>query len=79
MIMFLYVSTPALVSYPNAFRVVNVTNYSDKTVFELNWHETRQKLFKRWQNYLCLAVRYMPVKQKIKPEFMKLRNSYRGL
>ena len=32
----LYVNTPALVSYPNAFRMINVTNYRDKTVFELN-------------------------------------------
>lgn len=42
----LYVSSPALVSYPNAFRLVTVNNYKDKTVFDLAWVETREKLFK---------------------------------
>ncbi len=51
----LYVSTPALVSYPNAFRVVNVTNYSDKTVFELNWHETRQKTIQKMAKLLVFS------------------------
>lgn len=51
----LYVSTPALVSYPNAFRVVNVTNYSDKTVFELNWHETREKTIQKMAKLLVFT------------------------
>lgn len=51
----LYVSTPALVSYPNAFRVVNVTNYSDKTVFELNWHETREKTIQKMAKLLVFS------------------------
>lgn len=37
----LYVSSPALVSYPNAFRVVTVTNTKDKVTFDLDWKETR--------------------------------------
>lgn len=51
----LYVSTPALVSYPNAFRVVNVTNYNDKTVFELNWHETREKTIQKMAKLLVFT------------------------
>ena len=46
----LYVSTPALVSYPNAFRIINVTNYRNRVVFDIKTKETRlqnlQKLAK---------------------------------
>jgi predicted phosphodiesterase len=39
----LYVNSPAMVSYPNAFRVVNVKNYRSKAVVELQWKETGLK------------------------------------
>ena len=39
----LYVSSPALVSYPNAFRIVTVTNSKDKVTFNFEWKETREK------------------------------------
>jgi len=39
----LYISTPALVSYPNAFRLVNVMNYKNKVVFDVQLKETRLK------------------------------------
>lgn len=46
----LYVSCPALVSYPNAFRMITVTNYWNKTVVNIEDKETRltdiQKLAK---------------------------------
>ena len=46
----LYVSTPALVSYPNAFRIITVTNYRNRTVFDIQTKDTRltnlQKLAK---------------------------------
>jgi len=51
----LYVNTPALVSYPNAFRMINVTNYRDKTVFELNWIETREKTVQKMAKLLVMA------------------------
>ena len=38
-----YVSTPALVTYPNAFRVVNVTNYRKKTIFDFYFKTTNLK------------------------------------
>ncbi len=38
----LYVNSPALVSYPNAFRIVNVTTSKDKVVFDFDWKETRE-------------------------------------
>lgn len=51
----LYVSTPALVSYPNAFRTITVNNYKDKTVFELDWHETREKTIQKMAKILVFS------------------------
>ena len=39
----IYAGSPALVSYPNAFRVVKISNTKDKTNFEFIWKETRKK------------------------------------
>lgn len=39
----LHVSTPSLVSYPNAFRIVKINNQKDKVVFDLYFKETRYK------------------------------------
>lgn len=39
----LYVSTPSLVSYPNAFRIVKVSIQRNKVIFDLYFKETRFK------------------------------------
>ncbi|MDR1167878.1 MAG: metallophosphoesterase [Heliobacteriaceae bacterium] len=39
----LYVNTPSTVTYPNAFRVIKVTNYRTKAVFDIQFKETRLK------------------------------------
>lgn len=39
----LHVSTPALISYPNAFRIVRVTNQRSKVLFDLYFKETTLK------------------------------------
>lgn len=39
----LYVSSPALVSYPNAFRVINIKNEKRKVVFEIQQKNTRKE------------------------------------
>jgi len=39
----LHVSTPSLVSYPNSFRIVKVSNQKDKVVFDIDLKETRYK------------------------------------
>lgn len=36
----IYVSSPSLVTYPNAFRVVSVTSYRDRAVFDFYFKET---------------------------------------
>ena len=51
----LYVNTPALVSYPDAFRLISVQNYKDKTVFELKWFETREKTIQKMAKLLVIA------------------------
>jgi len=39
----LYVSTPSMVSYPNAFRIVKINNQKDKVIFDIAFKETRYK------------------------------------
>lgn len=39
----LHVSTPSLVSYPDAFRIVKVCNQKDRVVFDIYFKETRYK------------------------------------
>lgn len=51
----LYVSSPALVSYPNAFRIVTVTNSKDKTTFSFDWKETREKTIQKMAKMLVFG------------------------
>lgn len=39
----IHVSSPALITYPNAFRTVSITNYNDRTIFDFYFNETRLK------------------------------------
>ncbi len=39
----IHVSTPSLVTYPDAFRVVSITNYKDRTIFDFYFKETTLK------------------------------------
>lgn len=39
----LFVSTPSLVSYPNAFRIISVTNQRKKVIFDITFKETNLK------------------------------------
>ena len=39
----IHVSSPSLVTYPNAFRVINITNYKDRTIFDFYFKETTMK------------------------------------
>jgi len=51
----LYVNSPALVSYPNAFRIVDVTNYKDKVVFNFKWLETRETTIQKMAKILVFS------------------------
>lgn len=39
----IHVTSPSLVTYPNAYRTVSVTNYKDRVIFIFNFHETKLK------------------------------------
>ncbi len=51
----LYVSTPALVSYPNAFRVINITQKRNKVVFDIQFKETRLKNIQKLAKLMVFA------------------------
>ncbi len=39
----IFVASPSLVTYPNSFRTVSITNYKDRVIFNFNFHETNLK------------------------------------
>ena len=51
----LYVSSPALVSYPDAFRIITVNNYRNKVVFKFNWYPTREKTIQKMAKLLVFS------------------------
>ena len=52
----LYVNSPALVSYPNAFRTVTVTNHKDKVTFDFEWNETRETTIQKMAKMLVFGT-----------------------
>ncbi len=52
----LYVSTPSLVSYPNAFRIIKVTNHRKKVVFDIEYKETRLKNLQKLAKIMSFAA-----------------------
>lgn len=60
----LYVNSPALVSYPNAFRTVTVTNSKDKVTFNFEWHETREKIIQKMAKMLVFGTTIYTGEQK---------------
>ena len=51
----LYVSTPSLVSYPNAFRVINIENRRNKVIFNIEFKETRLKNVQKLAKLMVFA------------------------
>ena len=52
----LYVSCPALVSYPDAFRMITVTNYWNKTVVNIEDKQTRLKDIQKLAGLLIFSA-----------------------
>ena len=52
----IYVASPALVTYPNAFRTVDITDYKDRVIFKFKFHETNLKDIQVLLHRLHLAV-----------------------
>lgn len=51
----LYVSCPSMVTYPNAFRMITITNYRNKVVFDIQEKETRHKDIQKLAKLLIFA------------------------
>lgn len=51
----LYVSTPSLVSYPNAFRMITVTNHKNKVTFNIEFKETNLKNIQKLAKIMVFA------------------------
>lgn len=51
----LYVSTPSMVSYPNAFRIINISNHRNKVVFDIQMKETNEKNVQKLAKLLVFA------------------------
>ena len=51
----LYVSCPSLASYPNAFRMVNITKKRNEVVFDLQFKETRLKNVQKLAKIMVFA------------------------
>lgn len=60
----LYVSCPALVSYPNAFRMITVTNYRNKVVFNIENKETNLKNIQKLAKILVFGSSIYTGEQK---------------
>lgn len=60
----IHVSTPSLVTYPNAFRVVSITNYKDRTIFDFYFHETPLKDVQAESKALAIASASFAGKEK---------------
>ena len=50
-----YVSCPSLVTYPNAFRIITVTNYRNKVVFNIEFNETKLKNIQKMAKLLMFS------------------------
>lgn len=54
----LYVSCPSMVTYPNAFRMITVTNYRNKVVFDIQDKETRLKDVQKLAKLLIFGINF---------------------
>jgi hypothetical protein len=54
----LYVSCPSMVTYPNAFRLITVTNYRNKVVVDVQEKETRLKDVQKLAKLLIFASNF---------------------
>lgn len=51
----LHVSTPSLVSYPNAFRIVKINNQKNKVIFDIYFKETRYAVVQKRAKMLAFG------------------------
>ena len=51
----LHVSTPSMIMYPNAFRIVSVHDFKDKVVFDFDFRETNLKAVQKTSKLLTIS------------------------
>jgi len=60
----LYVSCPAMVTYPNAFRMITITNYRNKVVIDIQDKETRLKDIQKLAKLLIFSSNFYMGEEK---------------
>ena len=51
----LYVSSPSLVSYPNAFRIISIKNEKNKVIFDIQQKDTREENIRNLAKMMVLS------------------------
>lgn len=51
----IHVTSPSLVTYPNAFRLISITNFSDRAVFDFDFKETKLVEIKEKSRLLAMT------------------------
>ena len=60
----LYVSCPSMVTYPNAFRMITVTNFKNRVVFNIEDKETRLKNIQKLAKLLIFSSSFYVGEEK---------------
>ena len=71
-----FVNSPSLVSFPNAFRVIKITNYRDRTDFKFLFYETRLKDVQERAKLSTIAATTFCGAEKDRDYSFTIRKSY---
>ena len=71
-----FVNSPSLVSFPNAFRVIKITNYRDRTDFKFLFYETRLKDVQERAKLSTIAATTFYGTEKDRDYSFTIRKSY---
>ncbi len=71
-----FVNSPSLVSFPNAFRVIKITNYRDRTDFKFLFYETRLKDVQERAKLSTIAATTFYGAEKDRDYSFTIRKSY---
>ncbi len=71
-----FVSTPSLVTFPNAFRLIKITNYKDRTFFEFIFYETNLKSIQEQAKLSTIASASFYGTQKDREQSFMVKKPY---
>ncbi len=72
----IHLSTPSLVTFPNAFRYIKITNYNDRTQFQFQFYETNLKDIQSVAKANTIAAATFAGVQKDRVQDIMIRKSY---